>query len=71
MLTGSEYRIKGSSEQYLKITAETKGGYSVVITKIESGYMEEKEEFMSSSLFESCLRTDYLIPVKQAAAKAG
>jgi hypothetical protein len=57
-----EYRIKGAGEQYLKVTKETKNGFSVVITKVESGWKEEKKEFMPRSLFETCLRTDYLTP---------
>lgn len=62
MSAKKEYRIKGAGEQYLKVTRETQAGYSVVITKVESGWKEEKNEFMPRSLFETCLRTDYLIP---------
>jgi hypothetical protein len=58
----NEYRIKGVGEQYLKVTKETKNGFSVVITKVESGWKEEKKEFMPRTLFETCLRTDYLTP---------
>lgn len=57
-----EYRIKGAGEQYLKVTKETKNGFSVVITRVESGWKEETREFMPRSLFETCLRTDYLTP---------
>ena len=62
MNTKNEYRIKGAGEQYLKVTRETHAGFSVVITKVESGWKEEKKEFMPRILFETCLRTDYLIP---------
>ncbi len=58
-----EYRIKGAGEQYLKVTKETQKGFSVIITKMESGWKEEQKEFMPRSLFETCLRTDYLIPM--------
>ncbi len=58
-----EYRIKGAGEQYLKVTKETQKGYSVVITKVESGWKEEQKEFMPRTLFETCLRTDYLTPL--------
>ncbi|RKX83073.1 MAG: hypothetical protein DRP70_15315 [Spirochaetes bacterium] len=58
-----EYRIKGAGEQLLKVTRETQAGFSVVITKMESGWKEEKNEFMPRSLFETCLRTDYLVPI--------
>lgn len=57
-----EYRIKGAGEQYLKVTKETQKGYSVVITRVESGWKEEQKEFMPRNLFETCLRTDYLVP---------
>jgi len=62
MKNKKEYRIKGAGEQYLKVTKETKNGFSVVITKMESGWKEEKKEFMPRTLFETCLRTDYLTP---------
>lgn len=58
-----EYRIKGTGEQYLKVTKETKAGFSVIITKVESGWKDEKKEFLPRSLFETCLRTDYLTPM--------
>ncbi len=61
MKTKKEYRIKGAGEQFLKVTRETQAGFSVVITKVESGWKEEKNEFMPRSLFETCLRTDYLV----------
>ena len=63
MKTKKEYRIKGAGEQYLKVTRETQAGFSVVITRIEKGWKEEKNEFMPRGLFETCLRTDYLIPI--------
>ena len=62
MANKREYRIKGTGEQYLRVTKETKNGFSVVITRVESGWKEEKKEFMPRTLFETCLRTDYLIP---------
>ena len=62
MTNVKEYRIKGAGEQYLKVTKETKNGFSVVITRVESGWKEETREFMPRSLFETCLRTDYLTP---------
>lgn len=62
MNTLKEYRIKGAGEQYLKVTRETNAGFSVIITRVESGWREERREFMPRSLFETCLRTDYLTP---------
>ena len=56
------YRIKGRGEQYLRVNKETNSGVSVTITTIESGFREEHSEFMPRNLFETCLRTDYLIP---------
>lgn len=58
-----EFRVKGAGEQYLKVTKETGDGYSVVITRVISGWKEETKEFMPRSLFETCLRTEYLIPL--------
>ena len=63
MRNKKEYRIKGAVEQYLKVTRETRAGFSVVITRVESGWKEEKKEFLPRTLFETCLRTDYLTPV--------
>jgi hypothetical protein len=63
MKNKNEYRIKGAGEQYLKVTKETQKGFSVVITRVESGWREEKKEFLPRSLFETCLRTDYLTPL--------
>jgi hypothetical protein len=63
MKNKNEYRIKGAGEQYLKVTKETQKGFSVVITRVESGWKEEKKEFLPRSLFETCLRTDYLTPL--------
>ncbi len=62
-----EYRIKGATEQYLKVTKETDGGYSVLITKTEAGYQEEQSEFLPRALFETCLRTRYLVPAEARA----
>lgn len=62
MVKNKTYRIKGSAEQYLRITKETSKGVSVTITTVESGFKEERSEFMPRPLFETCLRTDYLIP---------
>ncbi len=58
-----QYRIKGAGEQYLKVVRETSEGVSVVITRIDSGWKEEMKDFMPRSLFETCLRTDYLTPL--------
>ena len=67
MIKQREYKIKGAGEQYLKVTRETGKGYAVVITRFESGWKEEKKEFIPRSLFETCLRTDYLVPVAKNA----
>ncbi len=58
----TEYRIMGAREEYLKVTKETDGGYSVLITRTEAGYKEEQSEFLPRALFETCLRTRYLVP---------
>ncbi|MCG8451926.1 MAG: hypothetical protein MI717_01935 [Spirochaetales bacterium] len=62
MVKIQEYRIKGSREQYLKVIRESRAGFSVLITSEDCDDDEVKKEFMPRSLFETCLRTDYLTP---------
>ena len=59
-----QYRVKGSGETFLEVQGETKDGFKVVITDTRHGWTEQKQEVMSRALFESCLRTDYLKPIR-------
>lgn len=56
------YRIKSSpgTHAFLEVVAEVPGGYSVTVTRFYDGYETNEEEFMSSELFETCIRTAYL-----------
>ena len=59
------YKIKGSKDrtEILEVLREKPEGYQVRITRDRSGWLEEKQEFMSRELFETCLRTCYLTEV--------
>lgn len=64
-----QYRIKGNSQtkEYLTILKKRPGGFEVKITRIIEDYIEEKKEFLSKQLFDTCLRTAYLEEVKEPA----
>ena len=67
------YTLKsiGKSTDYMTIVREMEDGYVVRIVRDRDGYNEVKTDFISHSLFESCIRTGYLTkieePVKLAA----
>ncbi len=58
-----QYRIKSSDEikNYLSILGERDGGYDVMIINENDNYRKEVRDFLSRELFETCLRTGYLI----------
>lgn len=65
------YRLKSSNHtDYMTILREMEDGFVVKIVRDRDGYEEETTDFLSKSLFESCLRTGYIekIPTKNKLA---
>jgi len=58
-----EFAVKGNDSQRVTILGEKKSGYKVRITRYRDDWKQEKEEFMSKELMDSCLRTQYLVEV--------
>lgn len=59
------YTLKsiGKSTDYMTIIRETEDGYAVRIVRDKDGYNEITNDFISKSLFESCIRTGYLTKI--------
>ncbi|HKL87241.1 MAG TPA: hypothetical protein VJ861_12990 [Treponemataceae bacterium] len=66
------YCIKSNpgSTDYLSIISETDEGYMVRIYRDLDGYEKIIEEFMSRILFESCVRTGYLVEIAETRVAA-
>ncbi len=62
-----KYRVKSSetSTTTLEITREVPGGYMVLLRTEGEWNSSEQVEFISESLFETCLRTGYLTAVSE------
>ena len=60
------YTLKsiGKSTDYMTIVREMEDGYVVRIVRDRDGYNEVKTDFISHSLFESCIRTGYLTKIE-------
>lgn len=55
------YRLKSSNPtDYMTILREMEDGFVVKIVRDRDGYEDETTDFLSKSLFESCLRTGYI-----------
>ncbi len=54
-------RSKPGCADYLTILGETDGGFMVRIYRDLDGYEKVIDEFMNATLFESCLRTGFLV----------
>lgn len=59
------YTLKsiGKATDYLTIVRETEDGYAVRIVRDKDGYNEITNDFISRSLFETCIRTGYLTKI--------
>ncbi|AFG36343.1 hypothetical protein [Spirochaeta africana] len=59
------FRIKGMHgiETYMEILREEDDGFHIHIHSSTPYGESDSEEYISSDLFDSCLRTGYLIPV--------
>ena len=62
------YTLKsiGKSGDYMTIIKETEDGYVVRIVRDKDGYDDITTDFISKSLFESCIRTGYLTKIETA-----
>ena len=62
------YTLKciGNSSDYMTIIKETEDGFVVRIVRDKDGYDDITTDFISKSLFESCIRTGYLTKIETA-----
>jgi hypothetical protein len=61
------YTLKsiGKSTDYMTVERELEDGYVVRIVRDRDGYDEVTTDFISKTLFESCLRTGYITKIEQ------
>ena len=61
------YTLKsiGKSTDYMVILSEKEDGYIVRIVRDRDGYDEVQTDFISKTLFDSCIRTGYLTKVEE------
>ncbi|MBQ5400778.1 MAG: hypothetical protein IIU15_06095 [Treponema sp.] len=70
------YAVKGTSGRvsYMKVIKQIEDGYVVRIVRDEDGYTDVKTSFISTALFDSCIRTGYIekidVPEEKLAANA-
>jgi len=66
------YYIKGrqGAADYLAVLGETDEGCMVRIYRDQDGSEKITEEFMTKMLFDSCLRTGYLVEIEENSAIA-
>ena len=67
----SYYALKtlGKANDYMVVLRETEDGYVVRIVRDKDGYEEVTTDFISHSLFESCLRTGYMTKIDEGSPK--
>ena len=60
------YTLKtiAKTNDYMAVLRETEDGYVVRIVRDKDGYDEITTDFISRTLFESCLRTGYLTKIE-------
>ncbi len=61
------YTLKsiGKTTDYMEIVREVEDGYVVRIVRDRDGYDEVKTDYISKSLFDSCIRTGYLTKIEE------
>ena len=66
---GTTYTLKsiGKNTDYMTIITETEDGYVVRIVRDKDGYNDITTDFISQSLFDSCIRTGYLTEIETPA----
>lgn len=59
------YTLKsiGNSTDYMTVVKELEDGYVVRIVRDEDGWENVTEDYISKTLFDSCIRTGYLTKV--------
>ncbi len=64
------YYIKScnKTDDFLTVTGQNEEGFFVRIVRDLDGYEEILDEFMTTELFESCVRTGYLIKAERDTA---
>lgn len=65
------YTLKsiGKATDYMTIIKETEDGYVVKIVRDKDGYNDITTDFISNTLFDSCIRTGYLTKIETNADK--
>lgn len=66
-ITMKNYYIRSNpgSADYLSVQRETDEGFMVRIYRDQDGYEKIIDEFMNAELFESCIRTGYLMEMEE------
>lgn len=61
------YTLKsiGKNTDYMTILREMEDGFVVKIIRDMDGYQDEKTDYISKELFDSCIRTGYLTEIKE------
>ena len=61
------YTLKsiGSNSDYMTIVREMDDGYVVRIVRDKDGYDDVTTDYISKSLFDSCVRTGYLTKISE------
>lgn len=65
------YTLKsiGKSSDYMTILREVEDGYVVKIVRDRDGYNDVSTDYISKTLFDSCVRTGYLTRIEAPAEK--
>ena len=65
------YTLKsiGKNTDYMTIVREMDDGYVVRIVRDKDGYSDITTDYISKTLFESCIRTGYLTKIEEPEAK--
>jgi hypothetical protein len=66
------YRVKGSSgwQTEIHVVREYPQGYDILISTTTETRVRESAEFISRDMFETCIRTGYLVPDSRTTAVA-
>jgi len=61
------YTLKsiGNSSDYMTVVREMEDGYVVRIVRDRDGYEEVKTDYIGKELFETCIRTGYLVEIAE------
>lgn len=64
-MTNKSFTLKciGKNTDYMTIVREMEDGFVVKIVRDLDGYKDIKTDYISKELFDSCIRTGYLVDV--------